>query len=504
MTLPRPTLSRFSGPASWENHPWTAFRDAPPALALLPVYGLGTAPERLPLDIEEQVGTALLRSCLAQETPALRVLPPFRFGWSPLPNAYAAMTFGEAGHLLRELAESVKRSGVKKLALFSTSPWQLEWLADLSRDLRVLLGLETFFIPLRCTGLDFHPDSADFDATLALAGALSGRGAEPTDLPAPPRRPTLRPADASHANIVKRAMAPSIEALPRAADALAAVLSELTGLPITAASTVSTAPFQATAGAEKVTRCRVLSQLSWSEIQEAANEAHALVVIPTGAIEQHGPHLPVGVDSLLGAALAGGARAILDPTLPVFFGSPVVYGKSTEHQTWAGTLTVSAEALRAQLLAQIKSLRGAGFRRFAFLNTHGGNSATLVSLSRELEATGDLEVGLLLKPPSPAVATPLEAAWGFHAGEWETSLMLALAPDLVTLERAVREYPLGHDNENVKPEGRGAVRSWATEDLSKSGVVGDPMPATAEKGRVWFSEYVAALTKRLTEMTEPD
>jgi creatinine amidohydrolase len=503
VTLLRPSLSSHAGPASWEYSPWTAFRDSPPALAVLPVYGMGTAPERLPLDIEEQVGGALLLGACAGIRPAaFRLLPPFRFGWSPLPAAFGAPSFAEASRLIRELAESVKRSGVKRLAFFATNPWQLEWLGDLSRDLRVELGLETFFIPLRSAGLDFHFDSPDHEATLALASALSGRGAEPTDLPTAPRHPTLRPADSGRASLVRRAMAASLESLPRATAALARVLTELSGEtlslgPIDAIPPV--APFPKTPQSR-----RLLSRLCWTEIKSAAECADALVVIPTGAIEQHGPHLPVGVDSLLGAALASAVQERLDPDLPVFFGSPILYGKSTEHQGWAGTVSVSAESLRAQVLAQLQPLRRVGFRRFAFLNTHGGNSACLVSLSRELEANGQVEIGLLPKPPTPNVATPLEATWGFHAGEWETSLMLALAPELVALELAVCEYPCGLESEAVKPEGRGAVRSWATEDISQSGVLGDPTTATPEKGRQWFEEHVSTLTKHLTEMTEPD
>jgi creatinine amidohydrolase len=98
------------------------------------------------------------------------------------------------------------------------------------------------------------------------------------------------------------------------------------------------------------------------------------------------------------------------------------------------------------------------------------------------------------RPPQ----SPQEAAFGFHAGEWETSLMLAASPGLVHMDRAVCEYPARLDAPGVlRPEGAAAVFAWKTADLSKSGVMGDATLATPEKGRRWLDEASAALARRI-------
>jgi creatinine amidohydrolase len=131
------------------------------------------------------------------------------------------------------------------------------------------------------------------------------------------------------------------------------------------------------------------------------------------------------------------------------------------------------------------------------LNTHGGNSATIVATLREIQTSLELRAGMLSGHYRPT-QTPQELAFGFHAGEWETSLMLAGAPELVRMDRAVCEYPSRIDAPGtLRPEGAAAVFAWKTSDVSQSGVMGDPTLATAEKGIRWLDESSAALARKI-------
>jgi creatinine amidohydrolase len=245
---------------------------------------------------------------------------------------------------------------------------------------------------------------------------------------------------------------------------------------------------------------RYLPALTREELEQLPNKEHALVIVPTGAIEQHGHHLPVGVDAILGQAWLENVLPRLKPDAPVYVAPPLTYGKSNEHAAFAGTLSLTTSTFRRLLLAVATQLKALGFRQLAVLNTHGGNSAVLVYSLREIQTTLGLRAGVLGWPYKPE-QTPQEAANGFHAGEWETSLMLAAADELVDMTKAVCEYPaelsaLGE----LRPESAPATFSWATEDVSVSGVMGDATSATAEKGQRWLNAQSAALARRIEQL----
>jgi creatinine amidohydrolase len=144
-------------------------------------------------------------------------------------------------------------------------------------------------------------------------------------------------------------------------------------------------------------------------------------------------------------------------------------------------------------------LQDLGIRRLAFLNTHGGNSLVLSSTVRELQETSGFEAILLRRGHQPELGAQ-EAAWGFHAGEWETSLMLACAPDLVRMDRAGCEYPARLDDPgDLRPEHAPATFAWMTDDISHRGVMGDPTSATADKGRRWLAGAGEALAAKIRE-----
>lgn len=213
----------------------------------------------------------------------------------------------------------------------------------------------------------------------------------------------------------------------------------------------------------------------------------SLVLVPFGAIEQHGRHLPVGVDSILGQAFLAQLCPHIPPRENVLVAPAVTIGKSNEHAGWPGTLSIDAPMLHELAVSIAHGLSGLGARRIRFFNTHGGNTAVLASAVHELEAAG-LDAGMLVAPFRPTLP-PQESVWGMHADEWETSLMLACAGDLVDMSRAVAEYP--HTLETtgaLAPERSPATYAWLTSDVSRSGVMGDPLPATAQKGAAWLQE----------------
>ncbi|MDR1790047.1 MAG: creatininase family protein [Opitutaceae bacterium] len=224
-----------------------------------------------------------------------------------------------------------------------------------------------------------------------------------------------------------------------------------------------------------------------------------LVVVPLAAVEQHGPHLPTGTDALLNEALLDRALDNLPPGAPVFTAPPVLVGRSSEHFGFDGTLSLTTETLRRLLLSLAGNLRAGGFGKTAFFNTHGGNSAVVRQVVAELAEAGApvalLRAHRLAERRLVGGISPREAQWGFHAGDWETSLMLAARPGLVRMDAAVREWPAP-----LERLGGGLSAAWLTRDISRSGVMGDATAATAEKGARWLAEAARALAEEIAAL----
>jgi creatinine amidohydrolase len=235
---------------------------------------------------------------------------------------------------------------------------------------------------------------------------------------------------------------------------------------------------------------------TWPELDELAQRDDLVVVLPTATLEDHGYHLPIDTDVRLVEAIArgavervnashGDATAMLFPT--------AVHGYTPHHMDFPGTVTLRWDVFVESLLDCGRSLCRHGFDRILFLNGHGSN-APLVDMAARLinvEVRGAVATAstlYLTTPESVAVlARERASAPGgmSHACELETSLYLALDPDLVQMDRAVREIP--EWSENVWSDWPGAgplsyMPHWS--GLTRSGVMGDPTVATAEKGRV--------------------
>ncbi|MFW6354799.1 MAG: creatininase family protein [Verrucomicrobiota bacterium] len=250
-------------------------------------------------------------------------------------------------------------------------------------------------------------------------------------------------------------------------------------------------------------RKHYLPAFSPAQIAALPAKETALVIIPTGAIEQHGPQLPVGVDAIMGQAWLSCALEKVPEGTPVFVAPPVTIGKSNEHVGYPGTLFISAKILRRLVHAICAQCYAWGFRQFAFLNTHGGNLSVLQACMQELQAEKDDVRTFFLKSGFSPPLSKQEAAYGFHANQAETAWMLAATEDhsLVDTTYLPCEYPGSVDDPaELRAECAPATYSWVTADISDSGVVGDASAATLEDGREWLEKGAAALAERIVEL----
>jgi creatinine amidohydrolase len=232
---------------------------------------------------------------------------------------------------------------------------------------------------------------------------------------------------------------------------------------------------------------RFFPYLKWTDIQEMPDKENVVLIQPIGAIEQHGPHLPLIVDAAIGVAVLGKALSQLDSELPAYALPPLYYGKSNEHWHFPGTITISAQTLLATLTEMAESLYRAGFRKLVLMNSHGGQPQVMEIAARDLHVKyNDFLVFPLFTWRVPNIAsellTPKEKQLGIHAGDAETSLMLSILPKQVNMEAAVVEYPSGLPEDSLLTMEGKLPFAWATRDLSQTGVLGDPTFATKEKG----------------------
>lgn len=239
---------------------------------------------------------------------------------------------------------------------------------------------------------------------------------------------------------------------------------------------------------------RHLIRMNPAELHRLA-AGESLVILPVSAIEQHGPHLPVGTDALIGEILLTELCKRLDAEESVFIAPPLLVGKSNEHLGFPGVLSLGRESLAPLFHANIRQLRAWGFRRLAILNTHGGNTPCLRTLAREKKVHW-------LDPMCPDTGMGWrELRQGLHAGEYETSLLLAAEPGDCAMELAdCRWIGPGDPDALVQAEAAPVTFAWHSRDLSPSGTMGDATRATAEKGRRWIDGAVVHLLQQLHDL----
>jgi len=231
-----------------------------------------------------------------------------------------------------------------------------------------------------------------------------------------------------------------------------------------------------------------------------------IAVLPVGAIEQHGPHLPLRVDQAILDGVLAAAIPLIPDDLPALILPTLPVGKSDEHSAYPGTLTFSAATLMAMWSEIGDSVARAGVRKLVILNSHGGQIAPMDIVARDLRlrhrmlviAANWFAMGL-----PPGLFTPEEERFGIHAGDMETSVMRALHPDLVQMTHArdfrplVAEMAKGNRHLGLTSAGKLA---WAAQDLHPAGAAGNASLATADKGQQVIDHAARQIVTLLEEV----
>ncbi len=230
-----------------------------------------------------------------------------------------------------------------------------------------------------------------------------------------------------------------------------------------------------------------LERMTWPEVEAEVARGRLSVVVPWGSIEQHGRHLPLGTDAFLGDAVG----LALAERLDAFLAPTVRLGCSKHHLAFCGTISLSRQTFISLVLDVASSLWRHGFKKIVLMPTHGGNFKPLAEAVEKLKPPEGVEIIAFIDLES-LVRCSLEAAAemgvssfqaGLHAGEWETSLMLSLKPDLVKMDRAAPGYV--DDMAAAEEEVFQGIQR-----LDKNGVLGDPRPASAQAGKRYFEVFL--------------
>jgi len=253
-----------------------------------------------------------------------------------------------------------------------------------------------------------------------------------------------------------------------------------------------------------------LPRRRWCEMT-SADFAHVdpdrwVAVLPVGAVEQHGPHLPLMVDAAINIAILDRALARTPAALPVTALPTMWVGRSEEHLEYPGTLTLSAETLRRQWYELGSSVARAGVRKLLIFNSHGGQIQVGQIVARQLRIDHDMFVAAVSWPqlglPDGLIDAD-ERRHGIHAGAVETSLMLALHPEHVRMGEAADFTPLTERAGDDFPilMGLGAAGfGWQAQDLHPAGAAGDAARADAVTGEAVLDHVAGRLVALFDEM----
>jgi creatinine amidohydrolase len=238
--------------------------------------------------------------------------------------------------------------------------------------------------------------------------------------------------------------------------------------------------------------------------------ATTVAVLPLGATEQHGPHLPLAVDQVLVDGVIAACLPRLPENLPVLFLPTQSAGYSPEHSRFPGTLTLSSGTVMASWIEIGECVALAGVKKLLLLNSHGGQVSLMDIVARELRTHFDLLVyscswwNLPLGDAVTGLFSAEEHRFGVHAGEIETSMMLALRPQSVVMAQA-RDFKSSSQERAAKypilGNGASAKLGWQMQDYNAEGAAGNAAAATAEKGRAVVDAAGAQLALLLQEFS---
>jgi len=237
-------------------------------------------------------------------------------------------------------------------------------------------------------------------------------------------------------------------------------------------------------------------RLDWKDYRapewKTIDPMKTIAILPTAAIEQHGPHLPVGTDTIINEGLLDLLRARCPDDLDLRILPTQAVGKSNEHLWAPGTLTLTAPTALAVWTEIGLSVARAGVRKLVILNSHGGNVDLISIVGRELRVRAGMYVvklGWGAHGLPEGLYSPQETTFGIHGGDVETSLLLAFRPDTVDMSQA-QDFRSSAETAAISPIG-GISAAWIASDLNPAGVVGEAHLGTAEKGRLTAEKMVA-------------
>ena len=260
--------------------------------------------------------------------------------------------------------------------------------------------------------------------------------------------------------------------------------------------------------ASSVSLPRYWSQLTTRDFA-ALDVAATVAVLPLGATEQHGPHLPLGVDTVLADGIVAASLPRLPADLPVLFLPTQQIGLSPEHARFAGTLTLSAETVIRMWKEIGAGVARAGVKKLVLFNAHGGHVGAMDIVARELRAEHGLivySVSWFNLPLGDAGAQfgAGEHRFGVHAGDIETSMMLALAAQQVRMAEAKNFRSTSEQRAAdyaILGNGKSAKLGWAMEDYNPQGAAGNAAAATAARGQAVVDAAAEQLALLLAEVS---
>ena len=256
-----------------------------------------------------------------------------------------------------------------------------------------------------------------------------------------------------------------------------------------------------------------LTTQDFARLMASGDAAQTIAVLPVAATEQHGPHLPLSVDTVLVDGVVAAALPHLGHDVPVLFLPTQAVGFSPEHARFPGTLTLKTETI-VRLWTDIgESVAAAGIKKLVLFNSHGGQVSVMDLVARDLRARLDLLVYSVSWFNLPlldaqgqdvnALFSADEHRFGIHAGDVETSMMLALNPERVDMAQAQNFASSSQDRAqkySVLGNGKSAKLGWQMQDYNAQGAVGNAAAATADKGVAVVQAAGRSLAQLLTEL----
>jgi creatinine amidohydrolase len=238
---------------------------------------------------------------------------------------------------------------------------------------------------------------------------------------------------------------------------------------------------------------------AWPQIKQHL-ERNSLLILPVGTTEEHGLHLPVDTDARIAEAYGRGLAEALVPEIPVLVLDTIRYGYSMQiMRQWPGTIVIRSRVFMDMIFDLCSSVLKMGFTKLALLDCHGHHAGPLNTVSRELcDATGQaiaiLSPAVLSRDAFQTVRKSVQGG-AIHAGEWETSLLMHISPEVVDMTQATDVDTMRYHTDFVAGDnfqGRQRV-TWSTWYLqaSQNGTYGDPTPASAETGKIIMDAAVS-------------